>query len=457
MNSLRSRLKNTSSNNARTRYGAYFIPKMPKEEKSSIDLTFWCIITSFIFLILILTKVTFNFLFPQSLLAMDGMASSTFLAFERQEHYIFIDAGSGGTRAHLLHAKKQGNNSLQIAKIDSVKSDALSDEIYVQADLVRAINELKMKHSLMFVKGIWLRATAGLRLLPPEKRDTYISDVEYLLKSSFPREFESAEIMSGEEEALFEWIQQNSEDGIFTHKKTRGAICVGGASVQVIFDMKPFPRPNIIAFKKTPILDARMFYMYTHSWLGYGQEEVMDSFMHEQAKKQRFNCGCLPKNYVSMNRTKYVWPGMNGDSNFGECLYAIEDFVAILDAKCKSPTFYDPCVFGDYMQPHAGIKFRATGKLGKLAYTASEILQLDSVEDVRPGHLFQAAKVVCEKDQTTSGKIPECFSLIFYRAFLNRLGFSDWDDSITFVHASQGWVEGALRYQLSNYDIKRDF
>ena len=58
------------------------------------------------------------------------------------------------------------------------------------------------------------------------------------------------------------------------------------------------------------------------------------------------------------------------------------------------------------MQPHAGIKFRATGKLGKLAYTASEILQLDSVEDVRPGHLFQAAKIVCEKDQKTSGKIP---------------------------------------------------
>ena len=88
---------------------------------------------------------------------------------------------------------------------------------------------------------IYLGATAGMRMIQPaEDGECVLTEVRSVLRESgfhFPRD-DMARILSGEEEGAYDWLVANylMNDGEMpTHGEVRGAMDLGGASVQISY------------------------------------------------------------------------------------------------------------------------------------------------------------------------------------------------------------------------------
>jgi GDA1/CD39 (nucleoside phosphatase) family len=122
---------------------------------------------------------------------------------------------------------------------------------------------------------------------------------------------EQARVLSGEEEAIYDWagvnfllgdlIEQSEGAGtVINPKKTHGALDLGGASTQISFyESKEDIMSNLF---KLQIGQAKHWNVYAHSFLYYGIEEALNRFQArlaaDKSAEERLVAGvfnpCLP-------------------------------------------------------------------------------------------------------------------------------------------------------------------
>ena len=179
-----------------------------------------------------------------------------------------IDAGSAGSRVYLYrHRWLRGRVQVEIARdaagspIEKKLEPGLSSYAANSSQAAQSLDPLlayltTQLHSLAapLPVSLYLLATAGLRFLPlPQQTatlDAAVSRVYALYPSTLVLAASHARVISGREEALFAWLALNDALGSLHRTSasaaasagagsTAGLVELGGASVQVAFEMTP--------------------------------------------------------------------------------------------------------------------------------------------------------------------------------------------------------------------------
>lgn len=239
---------------------------------------------------------------------------------EETTHGLMIDAGSTGSRLHIYewaprHLKSEkdiedavSGNKLSFPGTESRWTERLEPGIstfasYPDDQLRDAIAEY-LKPLIDFSKTvlhekennyasfpIYLRATAGMRELQSDERARIIQTVRDLFSDETfcPFDFvdERARVLSGEEEAAYDWTGVNfvmgnlidSSHGVGTvvnPKTTHGALDLGGGSTQIAFYES---NEDIMAnLYKLTVGQAKHWNIYGHSFLLYGMNAAIDRY-----------------------------------------------------------------------------------------------------------------------------------------------------------------------------------
>ena len=213
-----------------------------------------------------------------------------------------IDAGSSGCRAHIYRYGKLGSidGPLYVLPqhVSKKVKPGLSSFAKNPNDAGPSLKELvefvksKVPERDWAVTPIWLKATAGLRMLESAESGAVLVSVRNFLgdKANSPFIFRSnwAGIISGNEEGGFGWIAFNYLKKIIGPKKKPAGspdaqlpyavIEMGGASAQVSQvapsekEAKAIPEDYRFSFT----IEGESFTLYTHSYLGFGAEQARE-------------------------------------------------------------------------------------------------------------------------------------------------------------------------------------
>lgn len=279
---------------------------------------------------------------------------------------IVIDAGSTGSRLHVFTWKASGANERLPANL-SLPVELAADTFAVNPGIsdpkgLAALDEIiSHAHSdLAAHKKNWsdipifLKATAGMRILPAAQRqDVMVAVRAKLAASGFQYLCDSqARVMSGEEEGVFGWLTVNKDLGrlkqgeIHNLHDTVGALDMGGASTQITF--KPLASPDLLANLFPVNLGQQVAEdVYTHSFLHFGENEAQRRANRLVALTAAVAAGQTVANpcYLAGYTFQYedlatgIVYNMAGSGNFSECAKVM---VALMDRKAICLTDPNP-------------------------------------------------------------------------------------------------------------------
>ncbi|XP_029902848.1 ectonucleoside triphosphate diphosphohydrolase 5 isoform X2 [Myripristis murdjan] len=227
---------------------------------------------------------------------------------------VMFDAGSTGTRIH-VYTFIQSDSDLPVLDNEMFHSikpglSAYSDSPEMAGHTVRMLLKVAKKTvpRLEWKRTpVVLRATAGLRLLPPEKAQALLAQVQDAFdESPFLVPNNSVSIMNGTNEGILAWVTVNFLTGHLNAqiKNTVGILDLGGGSTQITFlpklrkTIESAPGPDYIArfdmFNST-------YELYTHSYLGNGlmaaRLATLGALGAEGLEWRVFRSSCLPKKF----------------------------------------------------------------------------------------------------------------------------------------------------------------
>ncbi|XP_071441878.1 ectonucleoside triphosphate diphosphohydrolase 5-like isoform X2 [Hetaerina americana] len=293
--------------------------------------------------------------------ALDNLALT--LGIQKHTHAVVIDAGSTGSRvlAFTFHQSYDGNLKLDRELFVEIKP-GLSSFAENPRKGAEKLEELIEKAKEEIPRKSWagtpltIKATAGLRLLPPAKAEALLNEVrELCMTSPFHCTNTSVSIMDGVDEGLFSWFTVNFLlDRLGGHAdKTVAALDLGGGSTQITFALPD--KKEIL--KKVPskyVHQVSAFHtnlsVYTHSLLGLGlmaaRKGVLSQGNTTGSKALRSPCinpiistewSYGGETYIVMGPEKASYEHIKGGKGevseerpivkFGDCLKAIKEYV----------------------------------------------------------------------------------------------------------------------------------
>ncbi|XP_010787034.1 ectonucleoside triphosphate diphosphohydrolase 5-like [Notothenia coriiceps] len=228
---------------------------------------------------------------------------------------VMFDAGSTGTRIHVYTFIHGGSEELPVLDNEMFHSikpglSAYADSPDMAGHTVRmllkvakkTVPRLEWKRTPLF-----LRATAGLRLLSAERARLLLEQVQHVFdESPFWVPDDSVSIMNGTNEGILAWISVNYLTGhLNAHsERTVGILDLGGGSTQITF--LPKLRKTI---ESVPVADYvakydisnSTFELYTYSYLGNGlmaaRLATLGALGAEGLEWRVFKSSCLPKKF----------------------------------------------------------------------------------------------------------------------------------------------------------------
>lgn len=185
---------------------------------------------------------------------------------------VIVDCGSSGTRANLYHwsnaliypallndiepmRNKKDNSALSLKKspgLSSMKDEPEKSSEYMK-EIMQFITE-NIPTESQSSTGVYIMATAGMRLLDKEIQEQIMNDIakDILTRYNFAKV--KTDVISGAQEGMYQWISVNSKAKRFVPamdsskkldgkkldgKKTFALIEMGGASIQVAYQLQP--------------------------------------------------------------------------------------------------------------------------------------------------------------------------------------------------------------------------
>jgi hypothetical protein len=218
---------------------------------------------------------------------------------ESFSYLAMIDAGSSGCRVHVYRYGKLGSLTGPLYILPQHQSKKVKPGLSSFAtnpekagpslvDLI-AFVQSEVPQSDWEVTPIWLKATAGLRMLSSTQSDAILDSVRNFLmnKQNSPFLFRTswARVIPGNEEGGFGWIAYNYLQKVIGPKKIPGSnpyavIEMGGASAQVSQLAPSTAIANMIPteYRFSFTIEKDEYHLYTHSYLGYGAEQAREQF-----------------------------------------------------------------------------------------------------------------------------------------------------------------------------------
>ena len=256
-----------------------------------------------------------------------------------------IDAGSSGCRAHVFRYGVLGSAEgplYVLPKHDSKKvkpglSSFANEPQSAGISLTGLVDFMKeqIPADKWATTPIYLKATAGLRMLNTETSDMIIQSVREFLDDSrnspFYFEPNNAKIIPGIEEGAFGWISVNYLKKVIGPFRPKGPIDkqnafavveMGGASSQITQIASTYADQMSIEpdYKFDFFIQGERFVLYSHSYLGYGGDQARVKF-NEYLKTRRSSSPnpspqlmdpCLNSGYMRdkghMSKTPYDGP-----------------------------------------------------------------------------------------------------------------------------------------------------
>lgn len=197
---------------------------------------------------------------------------------------------------------------------------------------------------------VWLKATAGMRMLTPDQQVSIMRNVQQFLtdktKSPFLFKAEWATIIPGIYEGGYGWISYNYLRKIIGPKRRfddssiapYAVVEMGGASAQVTAmaeadEVKSIPDGNIFSFD----IAGQHYVLYSHSYLGYGGEQAREKLSKNlEVSGDIIKDPCLNPGYARSRDVvrKDVFDGsaevgiaIEGDSDEKSCLKAVKSSI----------------------------------------------------------------------------------------------------------------------------------
>eukprot|EP00455_Lapot_gusevi_P017532 TRINITY_DN1937_c0_g1_i2.p1 TRINITY_DN1937_c0_g1~~TRINITY_DN1937_c0_g1_i2.p1 ORF type:complete len:480 (-),score=113.62 TRINITY_DN1937_c0_g1_i2:51-1490(-) len=310
------------------------------------------------------------------------------LARAEYEYGCMIDAGSSGSRIYVYQwpqrissdstpprpsaITQQGWSIPQIPGLSDYAShpEDAGKSLQSLVDFARNITLGLLDNDLSRLARvpIYLKATAGMRILPAAISSRIMKSVrDFLRQSGFLFEDSFARVISGEEEGVFGWITTNYLMGTLGSdvKDTYGAMDMGGASTQITFG----PSEEILAGFFPLRIDSHSYALYTHSFLYMGINEakyrVYENVIRWQENSGRsgpiYEHPCLAIGF-SVNYTYTPSPGGNarnvmfvGGSNSSLCMQLTQqllgkDYVCSSGlGRCSVAGVYQPSLSGNFV------------------------------------------------------------------------------------------------------------
>ncbi|KAL8283988.1 hypothetical protein RQP46_005101 [Phenoliferia psychrophenolica] len=265
---------------------------------------------------------------------------------------------------------------------------------------------------------IYLLATAGMRLLPPEQRDAVLlSTCAYLQSFDFllPDCLENVRVITGEEEGLYGWIAVNYlMDGFDKHdhsptadkhakeSSTYGFLDMGGASTQIAFEPSHDEREkhaSDLLSVQLRLLSGREVQhpVFVTTWLGFGTNQARERYVDQEIKAHlrasdeahangtpHVESGhgvvlvddpCLPKSLM-LSEARHKGYTLRGTGDFETCVRRTEPLlnkeVACLD---------EPCLFNGVHVPHIDFSVNHFIGISEYWYSTQDVWSMGGVYD----------------------------------------------------------------------------
>jgi len=341
---------------------------------------------------------------------------------------------------------------------------------------------------------IFLFATAGLRLLSPEDSQAILDSIRSLVKTqySFQFELEWCRIISGTEEASFDWlsIQQlflihgdTSGGSKFAQNKelefhqlirkitseeeyqTKGVVDLGGGSVEISFQPESVPEDpydsltfNALSFNGT------QYSIYGYSHLPYGHNEarkLVENLLAANASGDSpVGNPCLLTGYnATVNTTASGAVDFYGTGDAVACADLVKQILP------KDSCSFSSCSFNGVYQPEVGNSpFMALDNLARIVNFFDVPLNPVLVE------IYNQTEVFCETPWEVAvveyaGRPLDslllqnyCFEGIYgYELLTWGFGFASTSQQIVFVDQLYGvdvsWALGAMVNQVEELNL----
>jgi hypothetical protein len=181
---------------------------------------------------------------------------------------------------------------------------------------------------------IYLKATAGMRLLNPEDQQAIMTRILACFSASgFQFNNASASIISEKDEILYTWMAVNYMEGRTLHQfPTRfyGVMDIGDTSTQIALTAAPSDALHLIPTKNVTIANHE-YPLYIQSWPGYGvndfRSKVYTDCVHKYLERKHQNntvpIACMNEDYTDtflLNQTTYQ---LYGTGNMNGCVQDI--------------------------------------------------------------------------------------------------------------------------------------
>jgi len=297
----------------------------------------------------------------------EGLAA---LPQETFSYLAMIDAGSSGCRAHVYRYGKLGSleGPLYVLpqhvskKVKPGLSSFANNPQDAGVSLTGLVDFIKTQvpEADWELTPIWLKATAGLRMLEPSKSDAVLNSVRTFLSSKETSPFlfrpSWASVISGNEEGGFGWIAFNYLKKIIGPKKSANSpspyavIEMGGASAQVSQLAPTQAEAALIPpkYQFTFTIEGAKYELYTHSYLGFGAEQAREGLNRVITKKSPdlavVEDPCLQKGQsFTSDQRKEVYQGPAGaftvsgiSDGLGSCAKSVVNIFTGKDAESCS-------------------------------------------------------------------------------------------------------------------------
>lgn len=243
------------------------------------------------------------------------------------QYVLMVDAGSTGSRIHVYRFNNcQDMPELEDETFKETRPGLSSypdnpDAAAKSLDMLLEVAMEKVPVKLRGCTPIAVKATAGLRLLGPEKSKAILDAVRHRLETKYPFSVvagDGVQIMEGKDEGVFAWITTNfllGKIGSVADTPTAAVFDLGGASTQIVFQptfgMLGGGMPEKLAagdHKYELQFGGRFFELYQHSHLGYGLMEARKA-IHQAVYDAQAKNGLVGEDSPIINPC--IAPGMS--------------------------------------------------------------------------------------------------------------------------------------------------
>ncbi|CAB57847.1 nucleoside diphosphatase Ynd1 [Schizosaccharomyces pombe] len=323
-----------------------------------------------------------------------------------RKYGIFIDAGSSGSRLLIYSWDYDTDSSLsdKVKKLPLIETgigDGGKWSLKVQPGISSFANNPKhvgkkhLKELLDFAAHaipkdvhketpVFLSATAGMRLLGVDAQNKILSHACRYIKKNYdfdiPNCSNSIRVIDGKAEGMYGWLATNYLLKTLEEKDTStvGFLDMGGASVQIAFELPPSQLKNYKDSISTVHIGLQNgqqleYPLFVTTWLGFGANEAYRRYLGLLIESENGKVGNTLSDPCSLRGRTYDIDGIEfaGTGDLKQCLKLTYNLL-----NKDKPCSMDPCNFDGISIPPVDFANTEFVGVSEFWYTTNDVFDM---------------------------------------------------------------------------------